>query len=149
MPSESARPLLIGCKEMIAFPEWNIRRVRAKVDTGAWTTALDVCESHLVELGPGKYLVRFSPVLTRKKGTCGPIIEAAVVRMVMVRNTSGNAELRPVVETEIQLGPVRKRIRITLTDRSRMRSPVILGRSAIAGEFVVDVARKYLMRRSG
>jgi hypothetical protein len=69
--------------------------------------------------------------------------------MAMVRCTSGNVELRPVVETEIQLGPVRKRIRITLTDRSRMRWPVLLGRSVLCSGFVVDVSRKYLLSRPG
>jgi hypothetical protein len=149
MHAEPARPLLIGRKEFIGFPEWNISRLRAKVDTGAWSTALDVCDFSLVETGPGSFKARFSPVLNRKKGTCGAIREAVVVRMVMVRNTSGNSELRPVVETEVQLGPVLKRIRITLTDRSRMRWPVILGRTALSGDFVVDVSRKYLLRRSG
>ena len=149
MSGEAARPLLIGCKEKIDFPAWGIRHIRAKVDTGAWTTALDVCEFRLIETGPGRFIARFSPVLNRRKGTCGALIDAAVVRMVQVRNTSGTSELRPVVETEIGLGPVVKRIRITLTDRSRMRSPVILGRSALVGDFVVDVSRKYLLRRSG
>ncbi len=147
MHAEPARPLLIGRREFVGFPEWDIRRLRAKVDTGAWTTALDVCEFTLVESVPGSWKARFSPVLNRKKGTCGAPIEAEVVRMARVRNTGGISEMRPVIETEIQIGPVRKRIRITLTDRSRMRSPVILGRSALCGDFVVDVARTYLLRR--
>ncbi len=147
MHPEPVRPVLIGRREFVGFPEWNIRRLRAKIDTGAWTTALDVCEFSLIETGSGSFKARFSPVLSRKKGTCGALIEAGVVRMARVRNTGGIVEMRPVVETEIQMGPVRKRIRITLTDRSRMRSPVILGRSALCGDFIVDVSRTYLLRR--
>jgi hypothetical protein len=147
MDESNTRPLLIGWKEKVDFPEWRIRSVRAKVDTGARTTALNVCDYELVELGQSRFRVRFRPVLFRKQPVCGELIEAEVVRMVRVRNTGGSAELRPVVETEIKLGPVVKRIRLTLTDRSRMCSPVILGRSALAGDFVIDVERKYLQRR--
>jgi hypothetical protein len=147
MQGDDTAPLVIGWKEKIDFPAWGIRGLRAKIDTGAWTTALDVCECHLVELGPGRFRAQFSPVLHRRKGTCGPMIDAEVVRMVLVRNTGGTDELRPVVETEIRLGSLVKRIRLTLTDRSRMRSPVILGRSALAGDVVVDVSRRYVQRR--
>jgi hypothetical protein len=140
--------LLIGWKERIDFPAWGIKSVRAKIDTGARTTALNVCEHQLIEVGPGRFRVRFRPVLSRKKCEVPrDTIEAEVVKMVRVRNTSGTAELRPVVETEVKLGRVVKRIRVTLTDRSRMISPVILGRNALAGDFVVDVEQKYLQKR--
>ena len=66
--------------------------------------------------------------------------------MVMVRNTSGQTEQRPLIETTIRLGPVCKRIHLTVTDRSRMIFPVILGRTALTGDFVVDVSRHYLLR---
>src|SRR5262245_23917678 len=148
MDDAKRQPLAIGWKERIDFPEWGLKSVRAKIDTGARTTALNVCDYELVELGPGRFRVRFRPMVYRKPRVCGEPVETEVVRMVRVRNTGGTAELRPVVETEIKLGPVVKRIRVTLTDRSRMLSPVILGRNALAGDFVVDVERKYLQRRN-
>lgn len=141
------QPLTIGWKERIDFPAWGIRRVRAKIDTGARTTALNVCDYELIETSPGQFRARFRPVVSRKREVCAEPVEADVVRMVRVRNTGGTVELRPVVETEMRLGPVVKRIRVTLTDRSRMLSAVILGRNALAGDFVVDVERKYLLRR--
>jgi hypothetical protein len=146
MNEANRQPLIIGWKERIDFPAWGIKSVRAKIDTGARTTALNVCDYELMEISPGRFRARFRPVLSRKRQVCREPVEAEVVRMVRVRNTGGTAELRPVVETEIKLGPVSKRIRVTLTDRSRMISPVILGRNALAGDFVVDVERKYLQR---
>ena len=143
----ATRPLTIGWKERIDFPAWGIRGVRAKIDTGARTTALNVCEYELLETGPNQFRARFRPVVSRKLDVCAELVEAEVLRLVRVRNTGGTVELRPVVETEMKLGPIVKRIRLTLTDRSRMYSPVILGRSALAGDFVVDVERKYLQRR--
>jgi hypothetical protein len=57
-------------------------------------------------------------------------------------------EQRPVIEATLRLGPVSKRVRLTVTNRSNMRFPMILGRTALAGDFVVDVSGKYLLRRS-
>jgi hypothetical protein len=67
--------------------------------------------------------------------------------MVVVRNSSGTCEERPLVETMLRLGPVTKRVRLTITNRSNMRFRMILGRKALEGDFVVDVGKKYLMRR--
>jgi hypothetical protein len=57
-------------------------------------------------------------------------------------------EQRPVIETSVRLGPVVKRVRITVTNRSTMLFRMILGRKALEGDFIVDVSKKYLMRGS-
>jgi hypothetical protein len=68
--------------------------------------------------------------------------------MLVVRNSNGMSEQRPLLETRMQLGPVCKAIRLTVTNRAGMRFRMILGRKALAGDFVVDVSRKYLLRKS-
>ena len=50
-----------------------------------------------------------------------------------------------MIEAAVRLGPVHKRIRLTITNRARMRFRMILGLQALAGSFVVDVSRKYLL----
>ncbi len=74
------------------------------------------------------------------------IVEAPVLRMVHVTNSGGGREERPMIEAAIRLGPVEKRIRLTITRRDSLRFPMILGREALAGAFVVDVARTYLLQ---
>ena len=51
------------------------------------------------------------------------------------------------METQVRLGPLTKVIRLTVTNRAQMRFPIILGRQALAGDFIVDVSRKYLLRK--
>jgi hypothetical protein len=70
-----------------------------------------------------------------------------VLGRVRVTDSGGHPEVRPLIETEIVLGSVRKRIRVTLTNRSGMLFRMILGRKAMEGDFVVDASRKYLLRR--
>src|SRR5262245_31486212 len=121
--------LTIGRKEYVAFPDWRIKRVRAKVDTGAHSSALDVLSYDLWQTDNGP-CVRLRLALNRKRPDRYRIVEAPVLGMVSVCNTGGIRELRPMVETTIRLGPVTRRIRVTLTDRAAMRYRMILGREA-------------------
>jgi hypothetical protein len=135
---------LIGWKEYLDFPEWHLRRVRVKIDTGAWTSALDVAE-YEIEEGAKGMLARVRLPLHR--GRTGRILEvrAPVLRTTVVANPGGQRECRPVVEVLVRLGPEQRRIPLTLTSRRAMRYRMILGRQALAGNFLVDVSRKYLL----
>jgi hypothetical protein len=150
MPSpreESAPPWpLIGRREYVDFPDWGLRRVRAKVDTGARTSALDVAGCELVET-PGGQVARLRLALGRRPKGHVREIEASVVRTVTVRNPGGGLECRPVVETTVRLGSALRRLQLTLTRRAGLRCPMLLGRRALAGAFLVDVSRKDLLRR--
>jgi hypothetical protein len=133
----------IGWKERIDFPEWHLRRVKAKIDTGARTSALDAAGYEIRE-AEGILVAEIQLSLRRKSGR-PRIIHAPVLGIVAVANSAGIHEERPLIETLVQIGPVRERVRFTVTNRSRMRFPVILGRSALAGHFVVDVRRRLVL----
>lgn len=140
-------PLLVGWKEYLDFPEWKIRRVKAKIDTGARTSALDVAEFRLIEEDQ-RLMAELLLALHRKRPERVRKVCVPVVRMVLVANSAGVREERPLIEATIRLGPVTKRIPVTVTSRSGMRFPMILGRKALEGDFIVDVSRKYLLRSS-
>jgi hypothetical protein len=144
--AEPSGPLRIGWKERLDFPEWGLRRVRVKVDTGARTSALDAVGYDLVE-GEGGLVARLRLALRRGRRGRLREVETPVVCMTAVRNTIGIREHRPVVEALVRLGPVERRIRLTVASRAGMCYPMILGREALAGAFVVDVSRKYLLGR--
>ena len=137
--------VLVGWKEYIDFPDWRIRRVKAKIDTGARTSALDVLSYDLRETDAG-LVADLRLALRRKHPERVTIVSVPVVEMVVVKSSTGMLETRPLIEAVIRLGPVKKRIRITVTNRSRMLFRMILGRKAVEGDFVVDVSKKYLLR---
>jgi hypothetical protein len=147
MTGDGPRPLLIGWKERLDFPGWGIRRVKAKVDTGARTSALDAVSYELYHAGDGGLCIRLRLALQRKRHLGElRVVEVPVLRMVVVRNSGGMHEQRPLIEADVVLGPVRKRVLLTVTNRAGMRFRVILGRLALADDFVVDVSKKYLLR---
>jgi hypothetical protein len=144
-PLNVARPLTIGRREFLTFVDWPVRRFRVKIDTGAYSSALDVAEFEVHRVEEGGLVARLRMALSRKHPHRIAEVEAPVVRLTVVRNSGGIPEPRPVIETTVRLGPVTKRIHVTLTRRHGMRCRMLLGRQALAGDFVVDVARKYLL----
>ena len=73
------------------------------------------------------------------------VVRAPVKEFIEVRDTSGRRERRPVIETTLEIGPVRRRIQITLTDRGDMRCPMLVGRTALGAGVVVDPSARYLL----
>ncbi len=145
VPSLPRELLLVGRRENVAFPEWGLTRVRAKIDTGAYSSALDVAQYELFEGEDGLPMVRLR-LCGRGRSARVRIVEAPVVGTVVVANTSGARERRPLIEPLMRLGPVVRRIRLTVANRIHMRCRMLLGRQALADTFLVDVRGKDLLR---
>jgi hypothetical protein len=133
--------LVIGRLEVVRLPEWRVR-LRAKVDTGARSSAVDV---HAVEeLAGGR--IRFWVALKRDRSR-RVAVEARVKRIARVRPSSGAPQTRYFVVTTLQLGPVEKRVEVSLVPRRGMQCRMLLGRSALAKHFLVDPDASYRLGR--
>jgi hypothetical protein len=138
LESEAIR---VGWVERVSLPDLGLWGLEAKVDTGARTSALHVRSVEPILKG-GFYIV-LPPV----GGAGNRRLMRVVVRdWVEVRDTSGRRERRPVVETVLELGPFRRTIRLTLTDRGDMRYQLLVGRTAIPPGVLVDPAARFLLR---
>ncbi|MEX1179181.1 MAG: RimK/LysX family protein [Nitriliruptor sp.] len=129
---------MFGWREHVSLPEWGIPRLRAKLDTGARTSALHV--EDVVELEPGTDdpRVRFH-VLTGPRAEPRRIeVTAPVVGHSVVRDTRARAEHRPIVRTRLVCGPLDREIEISLTDRTGMNFRLLLGRLALLDVALVD-----------
>src|SRR5262245_40634733 len=145
---EGPGPLRIGWKEYLDLPELGIFRLKAKIDTGARTSALHVDSLTVVETLPdGTEIAEVELGTDRRRPERRVTARVALLGRLRVKDSGGHPDRRPYLETEIVLGPVRKRIRLTLTDRSGMLFRMILARKALEGDFVVDTSRKYLLRQ--
>ena len=137
--------LLIGWKELVDLPELGLTGLKAKIDTGARTSALHVEEVHTIAEHPdgsAELELVLSPDRRRPEETIRT--RARRVATVQVTDSGGHRSSRPVIETELVLGGRSRRVRITLADRTTMLFRMILGRKALEGRFVVDVVEKYL-----
>lgn len=136
--------VVVGWNEYVEFPEWGIRRLGAKVDTGAKTSALHV--EDIEELGRGR--IRFSVVVHRTKRDRHFPVTTRVVRRARVRSSNGHYESRYFVRTWMRLGNVEKEVELSLVDRGKMAHRMLLGRQALQGDFVVDVSKRHLLDRA-
>lgn len=144
--ARTSTPLVIGWKEYLDFPEWGVRRLKAKIDSGARTSAIHVVEYELYENPEGGLMVKMRLSPHRDEPDRHIIVHTPVLRTIVVTSSSGQKETRPVIETLIRLGPVTKRVQLTATNRASMLFRMLLGRKALEGDFVVDVSQAYLMR---
>ena len=128
MTRSVAAPLVIGVTEYVDIPAWRILRLRAKIDTGARSSALHV--ENIRELGSGR--VRFDVRLSRSESERRVRVEARIARRGQVRPSSGEPEERIFVAVKVRIGPVEREIELSLVDRGRMIFRMLIGRRALA-----------------
>lgn len=137
--------ITVGWREWLALPQLGIPAIKAKVDTGARTSAL-----HAFFVEPyqenGQPMVRFGVHPLQKRLDLEIICTAPVKDYRAVSDSGGHREMRHVIETELCLGPLVRRVEITLTNRDNMKFRMLLGRTAMAG-MQVNPARSYLAGR--
>lgn len=121
----------------MSLPAWGIGRVRAKMDTGAKTSALHV--ENIVELGHGR--VRFDVVPNRRSHR-RVHVETKIRRRARVRSSNGHYSMRLFVATELILGDIERNVEFSLVDRCEMIHRVLLGRTAL-DDILVDPTRRY------
>ncbi len=140
----------IGWVEHVALPRLEIKRLKAKIDTGARTSALHVMRMRTIDTagGPNRRPILEITVPGGRRGEKPHVVRATVRGFAMVRDTSGRTERRPVIETTLKLGPFERRITVTLTDRGDMLFPMLVGRTALGPGVVVDPSRRYLLGRT-
>ena len=136
-------PLVIGWAEYVDIPEWNVMRLRAKMDTGARSSALHV--ENIQEVGDNR--VRFDVRLHRRKLDRRVIVEAPVSRRGRVRPSSGVSETRIFVVAKVRIGGVEREIELSLVCRAKMIFRMLIGRSALSHAFVIDTSRRYSLGR--
>jgi hypothetical protein len=134
----------IGWREWLSLPQLGIPHLKAKVDTGARTSALHACyvEPYLEQ---GIRMVRFG-IHPQQRRTDIIIECTAVVRdRRKVTDSGGHREKRYVIETLATLGNVTWTLELTLTNRDSMRFRMLLGRTAMEDRFVVNPSDSYLL----
>jgi hypothetical protein len=143
MARSPADKTMIGWREWVALPQLGITDIKAKIDTGARTSALHAWDIEHFERG-GVRMVRFKVHPIQRDTERTVLTEAALIEHRHVRSSSGDASHRPVIMTQIQLMGRLFEIELTLTNRDTMGFRMLLGRQALRERFTVDPGRSYL-----
>lgn len=128
---------IIGWREWLELPTLNIPAIKAKIDTGARTSAIHAFFTERFNRN-GEKMVRFGIHPLQRNSRFEIICEAPIVDERIVTDSGGHSELRYVIQVEVSFKNIRWPIEVTLTNRDNMKFRMLLGRTALAGRFLVD-----------
>lgn len=133
---------IIGKEEWCALPDLQLPAIKARIDTGARTSALHA-ENIQIYTNRGEKWVRFdvNPIQKDRKITVN--CRAPLIDERDVKSSSGHSERRAVIETAIKLGNVTQTIQLTLTNRDALGYRMLLGREAMQGRMLIDPEKSF------
>jgi hypothetical protein len=138
--------IIIGWREWAALPDLGIHQIKAKIDTGARTSALHAFDvKSYIEQGVKHVWFAIHPL--QKRLDVIKECNAVIVDQRWVSDSGGHREKRYVIQTSIVLGSESWPIEITLTNRDTMTFRMLLGRSAMHDKLIVDPSHSYLLGR--
>ncbi|MHC5202225.1 30S ribosomal protein S6--L-glutamate ligase [Myroides sp. LJL119] len=136
--------VIVGSEEWCSFSTLKIPAIKARVDSGAKTSAL-----HAINITPfekdGQPWVKFNVNPIQGNGKAIIHCEARVIDKRIVKSSSGTKELRYVIVTNIELADTSWEIELTLTNRDSMGYRMLLGREAMSGRILVDPEQHFLL----
>lgn len=133
----------IGWREWVELPDLGIKKIKAKIDTGARTSVLHAenCELKTID---GKDYVQFTLIYGSRKNPKEKQCLAEIIEQRKVTDSGGHSQSRFVISTRLRVGDVIRKIEITLTSRKGMKFRMLLGRTAVSEGFLIDATDSYL-----
>ena len=135
--------LRVGWREWVRLTDLGVAAIKAKIDTGARTSAL-----HAFAIEPfrraGNLWVRFEVHPIQRSSAVKIKCEARAVDERAVRNSGGGVERRYIIETRLMLGERVWPIELALTNRDQMGFRMLLGRTALEGRALIEPGRSFI-----
>ncbi|MDD2723330.1 MAG: ATP-dependent zinc protease [Methylovulum sp.] len=134
---------MLGWREWVALPDFNIVQIKAKIDTGARSSALHAFAIEPYRKG-GEPWVMFAIHPIQKNTDISIECHAAVKDQRVVSDSGGHKQLRYVIDTQLMIGQSLITAEMTLTNRDSMLFRLLIGRTAMDKRFIIAPTASYL-----
>ena len=134
---------VIGWREWVDLPDLGVKRVKAKIDTGARSSSLHAFNIRIFKQGQDKW-ARFQINSARRKTDIPVTVECKILEFRSIRSSNGISVTRPVIITNIDFFGAIWPIELTLSNRDEMGFRMLIGREAVRGRFLVDSGKSFL-----
>jgi hypothetical protein len=133
----------IGWREWVRLPSLSQHQIKAKIDTGARTSALHAFGLRSFDREEMRW-VSFELHPHQRSAIGATRVEVPVAAYRRVKSSSGHMELRPVIVVDLRVGLSTFPIELTLTSRDSMGFRMLLGRAALRRRYLVNPGRSYI-----
>lgn len=138
-------PLLVGWQEWCNLPKLRLPALKAKLDTGAKTSALHAESIRIFRRNKERF-VRFTVCPLQKNTEIQRTCTARVVGQKTIMSSTGHKEKRWIIRTPVRLGPLAWEVEISLTNRDPLSFRMLLGRDALKRQVLIDPSKTMLTR---
>jgi hypothetical protein len=132
----------VGWKEIVSLPKFKLNDLRAKIDTGAKTSALHADKIEFITMHGLRY-VRFTFI---DDDGFENVVKTPLIEERTIKSSNGDKTLRPVVKTEIKMGNEKFDIEVTLINRDLMGFKMLIGREALNGRFLINPSKHHMLK---
>lgn len=132
----------VGWRETVSLPKFKLNDLRAKIDTGAKTSALHADKIEFLNINGLRY-VRFMFINDEGEEI---IVKTPLIEERAIKSSNGDKTVRPVVKTDIRMGCERFEIEVTLINRDLMGFKMLIGREALNGRFLINPSKHNLLK---
>lgn len=145
--SSERKNLIIGWREWVSLPLLGLPAIKAKVDTGARTSAIYALDIERVTRNNGQDWLAFSVQPIQRDASIVRRCEAQLIDIRSVTDSGGHVQDRYFISTQVQIGSTLRTIEITLAQREDMLFRMLLGRTAMVPDIHVDPSQSYTLGR--
>lgn len=140
------KPAIVGWREWVGLPDFGVESMKAKIDTGAKTSAIHAFRITEFDRDGELYVSFYLHPVQRKKRP-EVYCEAPVADRRAVRSSNGTEEVRYVISSALAIGAEVWTAEFTLANRDEMGFRALIGRQALKNRCLVDSAKSFVQKK--
>ena len=140
---KTKQKIILGWCEYFDLPLLGVSKIKAKLDTGAATSAIDASHLEIYEKSGEKWVKCL--IYPHGRNNKSISIDVKIAAQRSISDSSGFRQKRYIIKTELEISGIKWEAEISLADRATMRVPMLIGRKSLKRKFLVNPSRRFVV----